>query len=145
MIAIPDRIQKAKSVGTDKSKKNNTVKSILGNVQSNVQTPLYLRKGDTAEVSLIQKVENERENLVDEKDKLIESNEVNFLEQADGDRKMKEDDQNVEKKHVEEKADKEGDSEEERKILGKRQRAEEHSLLLEYSEQKALQIGRAHV
>ena len=39
LIAIPDRIQKAKSVGTDKSKKNNIVKSILGNVQSNVQTP----------------------------------------------------------------------------------------------------------
>ena len=46
LVAIPDRIQKAKSVGTDKSKKNNTVKSILGNVQSNVQTPLYLRKGE---------------------------------------------------------------------------------------------------
>ena len=102
MIAIPDRIQKSKSVGTDKSKKNNTVKSILGNVQSNVQTPLYLRKVDTAEDSLIQKVENERDILVDEKEKVIESNEVNFLEQADGDRRMGEDDQNVEKKQVEE-------------------------------------------
>ena len=63
LTAIPDRIQKAKSVGTDKSKKNNIVKSILGNVQSNVHKPLYLRKGDTAEDSSIQKVENESEKL----------------------------------------------------------------------------------
>ena len=142
LAPIPERIQKMKLMGVDNNKKRHVMKSILGNVQSNVRTPLYLQKVGTLEEVLIQKSGSAREmeeNLEGEKEELIEKEEINFPDQTSaGKAAVERCDQNEEKKEIEEKREKQEDNEEERKIQEIRQRTEEHSLLLEYNGQKLL-------
>ena len=133
---MPDRIQKIKLMGVDKNEKSHVMKSNLGNVQSNVRSPLYLQKTSIQESGSVREIEG---NLEGKKEELKEREEINFSDQASAGKEAEEKYvQNLEKKQIEERREKQKDNEEERKIQEIRQRTEEHSLLLEYNGQKIL-------